>query len=307
LILLIAATVFLVIQNVVGLFVSFIRGGHPAYGLLAGSITFAGGHGTGITYAKFFAQQYDLSITKEAATAFATFGLVFGGVIGGPIAKRLINKYQLEGDTTEPAYTPHPINKEEGGFVNINSIINGTFVITLCIVAGEIIHRWLSSIDLIVPLYLPSLFVGILITNGAELIKFKASSHYINVVGFWSDVSLMLFLAMSLMSLELLIYPDYITPMVFVLILQVSVMVLFAYYIIFPVMGRDYDAAVITSGFAGLGLGATPIGMANMRAITARFDASAKAFLIIPLLGAFFIDITNAIVIQFFLELPLFG
>ncbi len=106
--------------------------------------------------------------------------------------------------------------------------------------------------------------------------------------------------------MQLLILSNAFRPLLIVLTLQVVVMVFFAYFVVFRIMGRDYDAAVITSGFAGLGLGATPVGLANMRAITAKFGASSKAFLIVPLMGAFFIDITNAFVIQFFMGLPFF-
>ena len=121
------------------------------------------------------------------------------------------------------------------------------------------------------------------------------------------DVSLTLFLSMSLMSMQLLILSNAVRPLLFVLALQVVVMALFAYFVVFRVMGKDYDAAVITSGFAGLGLGATPVGMANMRALTSQFGASPKAFLIVPHLGAFFIDISNAIVIQAYLGSPIFN
>jgi ESS family glutamate:Na+ symporter len=183
-------------------------------------------------------------------------------------------------------------------------IINATFVLALCIGIGENIHAWLLENGITMPLYLPSLFVGIIITNVADLLKVKRSERFINAIGLWSDVSLTLFLSMSLMSMQLLVLSDALRPLLILLFLQVIVMVFFAYFVVFRVAGRDYDAAVITAGFAGLGLGATPVGMANMRAITTKYGASAKAFLVIPLLGAFFIDITNAFVIQFFMGLP---
>jgi ESS family glutamate:Na+ symporter len=303
-ILLVLATAFLFFQNIVGILVAMRVEAHSLYGLLAGSVSFAGGHGTGITYGNLFADQFGLEGSVELAMACATFGIVFGGVVGGPIAKRLIDRNRLSGDVSEPAHTPHPQQAGGGGLVNMNAIINATFVITVCIGAGEVIHGWLESMQVTVPLYLPSLFVGILITNGADLFKVRRSNEYVNSVGLWSDISLTLFLSMSLMSLQLMVLSNALRPLLLVLTLQVIVMVLFAYFVVFRIMGRDYDSAVITAGFAGLGLGATPVGMANMRAITAKHGASAKAFLIVPLLGAFFIDIANAFVIQFFMDLP---
>ncbi len=303
-IILVVATIYLVIQNTIGIAVASLTEGHPAYGLIAGSISFAGGHGTGITYGNLFSEQYGLEGTVEIAMACATFGLIFGGLVGGPVAKFLITKHNLKGDEKEAAETPHPQHESMGSFVNMDVIINATFVLALCIGIGENIHAWLLENGITMPLYLPSLFVGIIITNAADLFKIKRSERFINAVGLWSDVSLTLFLSMSLMSMQLLILSNALGPLLLLLFLQVIVMVFFAYFVVFRIAGRDYDAAVITSGFAGLGLGATPVGMANMRAITTKYGASAKAFLVIPLLGAFFIDITNALVIQFFMGLP---
>jgi len=303
-IILLVATIYLVIQNTIGIAVASLTESHPAYGLLGGSISFAGGHGTGITYGNLFSEQYGLEASVEIAMACATFGLIFGGLVGGPIAKFLIAKHNLKGDEKEAAETPHPQHESMDSFVNMDVIINATFVLALCIGIGEHIHTWLLENDITMPLYLPSLFVGIIITNVADLLKIKRTERFINAIGLWSDVSLTLFLSMSLMSMQLLVLSDALRPLLILLFLQVIVMVFFAYFVVFRVAGRDYDAAVITAGFAGLGLGATPVGMANMRAITTKYGASAKAFLVIPLLGAFFIDITNALVIQFFMGLP---
>jgi ESS family glutamate:Na+ symporter len=305
-IILIVATFYLVIQNTIGITVATVIEGHPAYGLLAGSVSFAGGHGTGITYGHLIAEQYGLEGAVEIAMACATFGLICGGLVGGPVAKFLIKKHNLQGPKEEVSATPNPQQKIDGNLVNMTQIINATFVIAVCIGVGEHIHGWLKANDITMPLYLPSLFVGIIITNVADLLKVKKSEQYTSSIGLWSDVSLTLFLAMSLMSMQLVVLSDALRPILIVLVLQVAVMACFAYFVVFRIAGKDYDAAVITAGFAGLGLGATPVGMANMHAITAKYGASAKAFLIIPLLGAFFIDITNALVLQFFMSLPFF-
>lgn len=147
------------------------------------------------------------------------------------------------------------------------------------------------------------MFVGIVITNGLDFSKYELHKPSISLC---SDVSLQLFLAMSLMSLQLWSLVGLFGPLIIILLVQITVMVVFALSIIFPAMGRDYDAAVIAAGFSGLGLGATPVGIANMHAVTEKYGASQKAFLVVPLAGAFFLDIANATIIQIFLASPLF-
>jgi ESS family glutamate:Na+ symporter len=153
------------------------------------------------------------------------------------------------------------------------------------------------------PGFLTAMFVGIVITNGLEFIEFELHKPSVSLC---SDVSLQLFLAMSLMSLQLWSLAGAFGPLLIVLLVQIGVMTTFALFVVFPAMGRDYDAAVIAAGFSGLGLGATPVGIANMHAVTEKFGASQKAFLIVPLVGAFFLDIANATIIQAFLATPLF-
>jgi ESS family glutamate:Na+ symporter len=179
-IILAVATFYLVIQNSIGIAVASIMEGHPAYGLLAGSVSFAGGHGTGITYGKLFAEQYGLNGTVEIAMACATFGLIFGGLVGGPIAKFLITKYNLKGDKTESSETPNPQHKSKASLVNMDVIINATFVIALCMGIGGYIHEWLDTKGITMPLYLPSLFVGIIITNLSDLLKIKKDDDVFN-------------------------------------------------------------------------------------------------------------------------------
>ena len=147
------------------------------------------------------------------------------------------------------------------------------------------------------------MFIGIVITNCLDFLGRNIDKPSI---GLCSDVSLQLFLAMSLMSLQLWTLAGGLGPILLVLLVQIIVMVMISLFVVFPAMGRDYDAAVIAAGFSGLGLGATPVGIANMHAVTAKFGASQKAFLIVPLVGAFFLDIANAAIIQGFLAIPLF-
>jgi ESS family glutamate:Na+ symporter len=152
------------------------------------------------------------------------------------------------------------------------------------------------------PGFLTAMFVGIVMTNAGDLLKREVSQV---AVERWGELTLPLFLAMSLMSMQLWTIAAAAGPILLVLLAQVTVMTLFTVFVIFRVMGRDYDASVIAAGFAGLGLGATPVGIANMNAVTTKYGPSPKAFLVVPLVGAFFIDIVNAFVIKSFAALPL--
>ncbi len=294
---------FLILQDIAGIAVAMSFGGHPAYGLLAGSIAFAGGHGSAISYGQLAADQ-GLPGALEIGLACATFGLVAGGLIGGPIARRLIVKHNLSGDVTMQEFVPGPEETHGIGHVTLNGMIDSVFVLAICIAAGAVVNDWLGqrwSVPL--PGFLTAMFVGIVISNGFDLANRELDKPSISLC---SDVSLQLFLAMSLMSLQLWALQGALGVLLVVLIVQITLMAVVALYIVFPLMGKDYDAAVIAAGFSGLGLGATPVGIANMHAVTEKYGASQTAFLTIPLVGAFFLDIANAAIIQGFLATPLF-
>ena len=302
-ILTVAAAVFLVLQDLTGLLAASIFDSHSAFGLLAGSVSFAGGHGTGITYSQLFSESFQINGAMEFSMACATFGLIMGGIVGGPLAEFIIRKDKLAppSDLITPETSVQ--NTPQDKLTDMNSVINATFVIAVCLGAGGAIHTSLQDLGATLPAYLPGLFVGIVITNVGSLLKISASENYKNAINLWSDISLTLFLAMSLMSLQLLGLSAALKPLATVLLLQVALIVLVAYFVVYRLMGRNYDAAVITSGFTGLGLGATPVGLANMRAVTEKFGPSPKAFLVIPLIGAFFIDLVNAMILQVFVKL----
>ena len=173
-------------------------------------------------------------------------------------------------------------------------------MLAICVQAGHAVNRMLFAEGVVLPGFLTSMLIGIVLTNLADLLKLKMNKLTLDNFG---DVSLNIFLSMSLMSMQLWTLADAAGPILVVLIFQVVVMTLFASFIVFRAMGRDYDAAVITAGFCGLGLGATPVAIANMNAITTRFGPSMKALLVVPLVGAFFIDLLNAATIKFFIQI----
>lgn len=205
---------------------------------------------------------------------------------------------------TQQDYVPGPEETSDPGPVTLNGMLDSIFVLAICIAAGAGVNEWLGERwAMPLPGFLTAMFVGIIVTNGFDLAGAELDKPSISLCG---DVSLQLFLAMSLMSLQLWTLAEAFGSLLIILVVQIGVMTAFALFVVFPAMGRDYDAAVIAAGFSGLGLGATPVGIANMHAVTEKYGASQKAFLVVPLVGAFFLDIANAAIIQAFLATPLF-
>lgn len=300
-ILVVCAGVFLVVQNVTGIFLAKLFGAPPALGLFAGSISLAGGHGTAIAWG----QELSTAGVENAALvgiAFATFGLVAGGVIGGPLAERLITKNKLKpmegvgntGLAADDGTVLQPVTLERA--------LRVLLVLAVCVSFGDVVNRFLFERNFKVPGFLTAMLVGILITNLADRAGKPLLLPDFDKTG---EVCLQLFLAMSLMSMDLSSLAGAFGAIFVILSIQVLVISVFAVFIIFRVMGKTYDAAVMAGGFCGLGMGATPVAIANMSAVTRRHGPSFKAFLVIPLVGAFFIDVLNAINIKFFLGLPM--
>ena len=190
--------------------------------------------------------------------------------------------------------------EEQDEYAWLFSVLLALLLLALCVSLGEVVNLFISERGFMLPGFLTAMFVGILLSNLTRVLKRSATRQTIDQFG---TVSLQLFLAMSMMTVELWTLGGALRPIVLVLIAQVLLMTAFAMLVVFFIAGRDYDAVVIAAGFSGLGLGATPVAIANMNAVTTRYGASPKALLLIPLIGAFFIDILNAGTIQFFLGL----
>jgi ESS family glutamate:Na+ symporter len=239
----------------------------------------------------------------EIGLACATFGLILGGLIGGPIAKFLIGHHKLI-PSNEKELTVGTLHEVKETPIDYQRMLNSILIIGLSVGLGLSLNGLVATTGLILPDFVTCLFAGILVTNLGPVLMPKVHwpkrSRSLALI---SDLSLGLFLAMSLMSLQLWTLAGLGGPILSMLIAQVAIVILFVLYVVFPAMGKDYDAAVMSAGYAGLALGATPTAIANMTAVTEKFGASAKAFVIVPLVGAFFIDISNALIIQFFLDL----
>jgi len=302
LILLVVAVAYLFLQNFIGLGWAQVMDQPAEVGLIGGSVSLSGGHGTAIAWAPRFIEDYGITNALEIGLACATFGLILGGLIGGPIAKLLITHYQLS-PSEEPELTVGVPHERVETPIEYQYMLNGIFAISVSVGFGLVLNTFLEAWGLNLPDFVACLFAGILVTNLGPLVfrHFPWPDHS-RSIALISDLSLGLFLAMSLMSLQLWTLAGLGGPILLLLVAQVVVVTLFVVFVVFRLMGRDYDAAVMSAGYAGLALGATPTAIANMTAVTEKFGASAKAFVVVPLVGAFFIDISNALIIQFLLD-----
>lgn len=302
-ILLLVASVFLVVQDLTGVLLVKLMGYHPGYGLFGGSISFAGGYGTAIAWGDV-AEDAGLLKAKEIGIAFATFGLIAGGILGGPIAERLISKnnHSTGYPSEDSSISEGQEHEQPKSAPPISAVLGTVMALAICVELGDIVNRLFFAKGVMLPGFLTAMLIGIVIANTSETVKMPLNKSAVDRMG---EITLQLFLSMSLMSMQLWALAEAIGPILFVLAFQILVMTVFASYIVYWVMGRSYDACVIAAGFVGLGLGATPVGIANMNAVTTKYGPSPKAFLVIPLVGAFFIDLVNALVIKFFAALPI--
>ena len=310
LILLAAAVAFLVLQNLTGIAATTATGQPAALGILGGSVSLSGGHGTAIAWAPKLAEDFGIASASEIGIACATFGLVLGGVVGGPLANYLIKKHRLApasqgeehivglpGETTEQ-------RSENAQQINVDSVLSCLLVLSFTFGVAIYVDKAIVALfGLDLPDFVVCLLAGIIMTNTLPpLFKKMPWPSGTKSLALIADLCLGLFLAMSLMTLQLWTLVDLAGPILVLLAAQVTLIILWAKFVIFRIMGKTYDAAVISAGYCGLGLGATPTAIANMSAITKKSGPSAQAFLIVPLVGAFFIDIANAFVIQTLLD-----
>lgn len=295
---------YLVVQNGLGVLAAIGLDLHPLVGMLSGSITLSGGHGTGAAFAQRFSDVENLAGAMELAMACATFGLIIGGVIGGPVAGRLIKGNRLTPSSEEVAESSGEEAEAEDP-ISTQTLLQTLFWVVACLVGGGAIAASLADAAFTLPSFIWSLFLGVVIRNTAELTGWiRVHRPTVDMLG---TISLSLFLAMALMALRLWELVSLAGPLLVLLAVQAVGMASFAYLVTFRALGRGYDAAIIAGGHCGFGMGATPTAVANMEALTDRFGPSPQAFLVVPLMGAFFIDLLNAIVIQGYLALPVFG
>lgn len=295
---------FIVVQDAVGVFTARAMGQPSPIGVITGSAALIGGHGTAIAWAPEIAEKHGVKGALEIGVAAATLGLVLASLMGGPIAKFLLSKFKLLGDMSEESIVGIPHQREETEHIDHINVMRVILTLHVSIILGYIVNQQINAMGLKLPLFVSCLLVAIVLSNTVPLLMPKlvwpARTKALAVV---SDFSLGLFIAMSLMGMQLWSIAKLAGPLLLLLAVQAAAAVLFIRFILFPLMGRDYLAAVLSAGFAGFALGATPTAIANMTAVTKTHGPAPTAFIILPLVGAFFVDITNAFVIQFFLNL----
>ena len=304
------ASLVAVLQGAIGIGLARAMDVNPFLGLITGSITMTGGHGTGAAFGKLIEDQYHFPGALTLAMAAATFGLVSGGLIGGPVGTRLIQGRGLKSSGGRPvpladavahAALDEEIDTESAGAAPTAYLMLQTITLVLvCMWLGGIVSGWINNYFTIAG-YIGAMLVAAVIRNVADFTGvLRIEPRVVDDIG---TITLSLFLSMALMSLRLWELFDLALPMLAILAVQVALMAAFAYWITFRVMGRDYDAAVIAGGHCGFGLGATPNAIANMGALEERFGPAPRAFLVVPMVGGMFIDFTNALIISTYINL----
>lgn len=304
---------FIVVQNSVGIGLAMALGLDPLIGLVTGTITLLGGHGTAGAWGSVLENQYGLTGATTLGIACATFGLVIGGLLGGPLAKRLIVRHQLAAQRSDreqqaQAVAAVPEDSQATAFehpssaprlITADAAIETLALFAGCLAIAEFMTNITKDTAIQLPTFVWALGTGVVLRNTLDYIfGVKVFDRAIDVFG---NAGLSIYLAMALLSLKLWELTDLAAPLMVILAVQTVVMALYAAFITFRIMGKNYDAAVLAAGHCGFGMGATPTAVANMQAITNQYGPSHKAFLIVPLVGAFFIDIINAFMIQGFI------
>ncbi|MEP9352500.1 sodium/glutamate symporter [Xanthobacter sp. KR7-65] len=304
-ILLLLTVCYLVLQNVVAVGGAAALGLPEGIGPLLGSVSLVGGHGTTIAWAPLIAQRTGIANAMEIGIASATLGLVIASLVGGPVAGLLIARFNLRG--AEPAAPmvglPEDSTAPGGGQITYRNILASLLALNVVIIIGFALEGAVEKTGLKLPMFVVCMLVAILITNAvprlAPRLPWPARTPALALI---SDLSLKIFLAMSLMSMQLWTLGGLGPALAAVLGLQTLVAVAYILFVVFPAMGRDYQAAVLAAGFTGISLGATPTAIANMTAVTRTHGPAPLAFIILPLVSAFFIDIANALAIGFMLR-----
>ena len=302
-ILLVLTLGYIVLQDVIGVVAALALGQPGAVGILAGSASLIGGHGTTIAWAPDIATGHDIPNAMELGIAAATLGLVIASLLGGPIAKWLMARHDIADAKPDGHMVGISHEKADTEQINHTSLMAVILVLHIAIIIGYFLNEAFATIGLKLPLFVSCLLVAIALSNTVPYVlprmHWPARTKALAVV---SDFALGLFIAMSLMSMQLWSIAGLAGPLLAILALQVVATVTFILFVLFPLMGRDYMAVVLSAGFAGFALGATPTAVANMTAVTKAHGPAPQAFIILPLVGAFFVDLTNAFVIRFFLQ-----
>ena len=303
--LLILATALMVFQNMVGSAVASAFGLSPVTGLIAGSMTFVGGHGTGAAWMEVLNDRYALPLGEQTTIALATLGLIAGGLLGGPLAERLIARNgltytdaDLDLEVEESSAPPAP------GIWLQPAMMTTSALLGVSMIAAKTGSAWLADAGFQIPGFVIALFMGAVLGYLADLLRLQTHAPANEVI---ADVTLQVVIVISIMGLKISDLFVIALPILAVCLLQIALILVFVYSAVFIVLGRSYTSALMCAGFVGFGLGATFVGLANMRAVAARHGLAPVAFIAVPIVGSFLIDILNAVVLQLYLLSPVLG
>lgn len=308
------ATIMVVFQNLLGIVMALPFGLNPLIGVICGSVTQTGGPATALAFGPVF-EEAGVSAATTLAVAAAIFGIISGGLIGGPVGTFLIEKGRLKKprpkDLEVPEIEAEEIveqalreqalargrSSDQSSFILLKSVV----IILLAMWAGSWVSKWFASLNITLPAYIGAMFVAALIRNFDDYTGcLRLDQKVIDDLG---HVSLNLFLVIALMTLRLWELAGLFLPMLIILLAQVVLVAIAAFITVFRFMGKDYEAAVMSAGYCGFALGTTANAMANMKAMVERYGRAPRAFLVVPMVGAFFIDFTNALIITVFLNI----
>jgi ESS family glutamate:Na+ symporter len=305
LVLLLLTIAFLLIQNLIAAGSVAVLGLPEGMTVLLGSASLIGGHGTTIAWGPIIAQRFGITNAVEVGVAAATLGLVVASLVGGPVARHLITRNGLSGprDAAPVFGIESAAARSPADEISHVSLLRTILVMNVAVLIGFSVDEILDDLGIRLPLFVSCLLVAIVLTNTVpRLLPRLIWPTRSKALALVSDLSLNIFLAMSLMSMQLWTIGGLGPSLVLVLGIQTLAAVLYMLFVVFPAMGRTYEAAVISAGFSGISLGATPTAIANMTAVTKAHGAAPRAFIILPLVSAFFIDIANAVVIGFLMR-----
>jgi len=295
----------LVLQDAIGVAMARAFDLHPAIGLMAGSITLSGGHGTAAAWGTKFLEERNLQGGIELGIAAATYGLVVGGLLGGPFAEWLMRRHAIRGTgETKAATVGTAAVHEVPAPLSVVTLVATLLLIFVSMAIGFALHRAIGQGAFTLPSFIWALLVGVVLRNLLSLTGlYQVNDRALEVIG---TLALSLFLAMIIMTLKLWELVDLAGPILAILVVQTIGLLAYVSLVTFRVMGRDYDAVLLSTGHLGFAMGSTATAMVNVQAVADRHGHSPLAFLLIPVMGAFLIDLANALTIQGFLALPWF-
>lgn len=286
-------------QNLLAVGVASVLGLDKLIGMCTGSIPMVGGHGTAGAFGPVL-EDFNISGATTICTAAATFGLIAGSLIGGPIGRKLIESKNLL-TTVVPEDDSILVEDEKKHIRHVNMYADAVFQLVIAVGLGTIFSKLLTYTGMTFPVYIGAMIAAALIRNVGEY-SGKFNIH-MGEIGDMGDISLSLFLGIAMITLKLWQLADLALPLIILLMVQVLFMYVFARFVVFNIMGRDYDAAILAAGTCGFGMGATPNAMANMQVLCEKYVPSVKAYLLIPLIGSLFADFINSLVITLFINI----